>query len=123
MTLGRAILQHRILKTERVFIPEWEGEIIVRQLSSAEVKALQPLALQSVDIEKKQVLNADALNKFRYQLIAQCWIDEEGQRVIGDNETDLLDNQAFSAIERIADAAARLNNLLGFDNLETTVKN
>jgi hypothetical protein len=116
MALGRSILDRPILKTERVFIPEWDGEIIIRQLTGAEVKALQPLALQSVDIGSKEIRNADAMNKFRYQLVARSWIDEDGQRVIGDNELSLLDNQAFSVIERIANAAAKLNNLMGFDS-------
>lgn len=122
MALGRSILDRPILKTERVFISEWDGEVIVRQLTGAEVKELQPSALQSVDINSREVRNADAMNKFRYQLVAKSWIDEDGQRVIGDNELSLLDNQAFSAIERIANAAAKLNNLMGFDS-EIAVKN
>lgn len=104
-------------KTIEVTIEEWGGDIIIRQLSAAEMKELQALAAKGIDVSSKSVKDVSKLDDFKTALIMKAWVGDEGNPVLStESDREMLNQQPFVVIEKIANAIGVLNGLLSDDD-------
>lgn len=104
------ILQAPDLPTERVYIPEWNGEVLVRGLTAAERDAFE----QSI-VETRGKNTRMNLRNIRAKLVALCVVDEQGNRLFSDEDAELLGKKSAAALNRIFEVAQRLSGLTPAD--------
>jgi hypothetical protein len=114
--LGKdAILAADDIRSERVPVPEWGGEVMVRGLTGRQRDAWEA----SMTVRRGKKLEQD-MRDFRARLVVQCVVDETGQLVFHDGDVDALSAKSGSALDRIYDTAARLSGISGDDVDELT---
>lgn len=108
------ILKVDDLKLERVPVPEWGGCVLIRTLTASEL-----------DHFEASILNEDGTKDYanvRARFVSRCLIDEQGTLMFGEEEAALLGEKSAAALDRIYDAAARLNGRSQAD-MEELAKN
>jgi hypothetical protein len=108
------ILAASDLERETVAVPEWGGEVIVRQMTGAERDAWE-MALVPQEGEEKAAARARAFTNIRARLVALCAIDEAGYRLFTQADADFLGRKSGEVIDRVYQAAKRLNRLTKAD--------
>ena len=98
-----AILGANDRRIETVEIPEWGGTVRVRSLSGAERDAL--------DLFWTSQTGATSPGNVRARFAAACIVDEEGNRVFGDDDVDALGAKDGAALDRVFDVILRLSRL------------
>jgi hypothetical protein len=111
------ILQVKDLKTQQVEVPEWGGAVIVRCLTGA---ARDSFEASLVDGKGKS--RAEGLVNLRARLVALSVVDEEGNPLFTEADIAALGKKSAAALDRIFEAAQRLNRLAQTD-VETLAKN
>lgn len=101
-----AILQAQDLPTERVFVEEWGGEVIVRGLTGAERDRFE----QSI-VETRGKNTRVNLHNIRAKLVALCCVDEDGNRIFRDEDAELLGRKSAVALNKVFEVAQRLSGL------------
>lgn len=109
--LGIEALSGRILREKEIEIPEWGGTILVRELTSAEVDSIRRVAMVAVDPKTSKVMDPGALYRFQLRLIATGWINENGVRVLRDDEIEKLYDVSNVVTQRMAEAIMELSGL------------
>ena len=105
--LGREVLTRRVLKTECVAVPEWEGDIILRAMSGA-----QTMEFTTVGASIDPKADPGAALKLAAWVLTECWVDEEGDRVLAPEDVDtLLATQTADVINRLATRAMQISGL------------
>ena len=110
-----AILQAQDLPTERVSVPEWSGECLVRALTGAERDAFE----QSI-VEQRGKSTRMNLSNLRAKLVALTVVDEEGNRIFSDSDAKLLGKKSALALNRVFEVAQKLSGLTSEDVEELT---
>ena len=100
------ILAANDLTKETVDVPEWGGPVFVRVLTGAERDAFESEAVGDRRVGKSNV---------RAQLCARAICDERGDRLFSDDEVGALAAKSAAALDRVFEAASRLNGLSGRD--------
>lgn len=115
MILGRDAILKPILRKREIAVPEWGGQVIVRELSLAEAADLSKLRM---DVRDDQMKAAALTVKFG-------WIDAEGNQVMQpDDDISLLMQQSIAVLTRIATTIADLSGMTAsVDLLDETEKN
>jgi hypothetical protein len=113
MALNRdAILGAVDVQNEKVPVPEWGGDVIVRGLTGDELDNFQGSIRQfrpSFDGKGMEpVLVQDGM---RAKLLVKCLVDEAGERLFADQDASALGAKNGSVIDRLYDVAARLSGL------------
>ena len=100
------ILQAQDLPIERVSVPEWSGEVLVRGLTGAERDKFEA----SIVIRKgdKAEFNPDNM---RAKLVALCVVDEQGNRLFSDKDVEFLGKKSAAALDRVFQVAQRLSGI------------
>lgn len=101
MGLRDDILAVRDGKTEELEVPEWGTKVWIRTLSGRERDALENLIYQG---NKK----GGAAN-IRAEFAVRCLSDADGKRLFADPEAKALGEKSAAALDRIFEAARRLN--------------
>ena len=101
-----AILQVQDLPTERVPVPEWCGEIIVRGLTGVERDQFE----QSI-VETRGKNTKVNLRNIRAKLVVLCCVDEQGNRIFRDEDAEVLGRKSAVALNRVFEVAQRLSGL------------
>src|SRR5690606_29981972 len=101
-----AILQAQDLPTERVEVPEWSGEGIVRGLTAAERDQFE----QSI-VETRGKDARVTLRNVRAKLVTLRGVGDEGQRLFKGDDAELLGRKSAVALSRIFEVAQRLSGL------------
>lgn len=98
---------------ERVEVPEWNGHVFVKGLSSQEFQAFRNGAEKLPDgsISEDTIVPA---------LVAKTLCDKDGKSICGQDRAMQLNEKSASAMLRIYKVAARLNGLDGSDLDERT---
>lgn len=111
--LGLGALGKYQFKTERVFVPEWDGDVILRQLSVEEMTQAQSLAMNAMKVKKGdvQVQDFKALASFRVTLVALAWVTQEGEQVVKTTDANLLLKEPYTVIDRLFDAVSEMNGV------------
>lgn len=117
MALGREALGgKRAFKTKQIRIAEWDGEIIVRGLSTAEYEIVQDAASKGVDTTSKAVTSSKAMSLMARATVAFGWIDDEGNNVLSwPQDGPTLAKEPQSIIRQISEAVLGLTGVGGDD--------
>ena len=114
--LGKeAIFAADDIKTERVPIPEWGGDVMVRGLTGRQRDAWE----QSMTVRRGKKVEMD-MRDFRARLAVLCVVDETGQLVFHEGDIDALAGKSGSALDKIYTAAAKLSGISDDDVKELT---
>jgi hypothetical protein len=111
-----AILAADDIQSERIPVPEWGGDVMVRGLTGSQRDAWEA----SLTIRRGKQMIPDMRN-FRARLVVLCVVDETGALVFHEGDIDALANKSGSALDRIYDAAARLSGI-GENDVEELTK-
>ncbi len=116
--LGRdEILQAKDLKTERVSVPEWGGDVLVRSMTGAERDAFEASILE------KRGSDYDVnMRNLRAKLAAWTIVDEEGNRLFSEDDIKALSEKSAGALQRVFNVASRLS-AIGPEDVEELAKN
>ena len=110
----KQILEAVDLKTVKVSVPEWNGEVFVRTLSGAERDSFE----QSIFGEDRKM----DMDNVRAKLCALAIVDEKGNRVFDESDVIALGKKSGRALDRIYGVAQTLNGI-GEGDIEKLVKN
>jgi hypothetical protein len=88
-------------KTEEVPVPEWGGTVLVRSMEADEKDAWE-LDCLSGRFKKPGI---------RAALVSLAMVDESGNRLFTDADVKALGKKSPRALDRVFDAASRLNAL------------
>lgn len=110
-----AILTANDVAVEDVEVPEWGGVVRVRALSAAERDRFEE-GLMTGRGRKRQFSMMNA----RAKLVALTVVDEQGQRLFGEQDVAALGAKSAAALSRVFDAAMRLAGLTEDDVEELT---
>lgn len=102
-----AIFKVDDIKSERVAVPEWGGEVIVRGLTGLERDQFE----QSIMGQKGKI---DIANT-RARLAVASVIDEDGKRLFEDMDVRALGGKSAAALDRVVTVAMRLSGISGGD--------
>lgn len=117
MLSKKDILLAKDIKTEKVSVPEWGGDVLVRGLTGAERDEFEGSIVQ---IEgKKQTMD---MGNIRARLCAMSMVDEQGVRIFDEEDVDELGKKSASALQRIFEVTQRLSGLTTED-VENLAKN
>ena len=113
MALNRdAILGAVDVQTEKVDVPEWGGDVIVRGLTGDELDAFQGSIRQfRPTFDGKGMEPVLIQEGMRAKLLVKCLVDEAGERLFTDQDAPALGAKSGTVIDRLYDVAARLSGL------------
>lgn len=120
MSEGRYLSAEEILaiddiKTESIYIPEWESAVRVRGLSGAQRDEFEMTLTQGKG--KSREIN---MRNFRAKLVARSVVDEHGNRLFSEDQLLALSQKSSGALQRIVEVANRLSGLSDEDVEELT---
>ena len=95
------------LKRELVDIPEWGGEVLLRELRGRERDSFEEGSLD----KQRNVTMAN----MRARLVALSAIDEEGERLFTAKEASQLGDKSASALNRLFEVCCRLSGITESD--------
>ncbi len=104
------ILAKDDLKTEDVFVPEWDAWVKVRTLNASERDHFE----SSTVVRKGRSVTTN-LENIRARLCLLCIVDENGERLFQEEDTFPLGGKSAAALDRIFSTAQRLNGLRDTD--------
>lgn len=94
-------------------IPGWEGYILIRELTPADVRKITALREEDVDALDISIC---------YLICSVC--DEDGQTIFTLEDSDrLIDQLGYAAVTHITDIILRFNDLLDDEDEEEAVGN
>lgn len=109
MVMNKAdILGFDDMATEDVVVPEWGDQTVrLRTLTGGERDKFEA---DSMRTNKKGAPEMNLVN-MRARLVALCAVDDAGTRMFADSEVTKLGAKRASAINRLFDAARKLNGM------------
>ena len=107
------ILAIQDLKTQKVDIPEWNGHVYVRAMTSTERDAWEASILSQ---------NGKTPANLRSKLAAQLVCDESGATLFTEQDIEALGKKNAAALDRIFTAVMGLNKITD-DDLDELAKN
>lgn len=108
------ILAAQDLPTADVEVREWGGTVRVRTMTGADRDAFES-SLISIDAEGKRTPN---MENMKAKLVALTLVDETGARMFSLEEIGHLAGKSAAALNRVFEAAQRLNGLGGAVEVE-----
>ena len=108
-----AILAAHDTITKQVTVPQWGGDVFIRTMTGQE--------RDTWEVYAQQQMTAKTVN-IRARLAAICLCDEAGARLFTDAETKTLAEKSGAALDRVYEAAVKLNGLSG-EEVENIEKN
>lgn len=122
--LTRLQLDDIKLRTQTLDVPEWGGSVIIREMTGTERDAYEASIFGNTAPAKgkDRILN---LANARARLVANCLIDENGQRMYKENEVYLLGRLPAAGLDKVYDAARILSGITDDDDkeIEAAIKN
>lgn len=119
-TLSRAEIESaNDIRTEVIPVPEWGGDVAVRQLTGAERDVFETSLVRTTPDGKRE----PDLANMSAKLVAACLVDgETGDRLFSDADIQRLANKSATALRRVFEVAQRLNGM-GAGAVEAVEKN
>lgn len=112
MALSRdAILGAVDIQTEKVPVPEWGDDVIIRGLTGEERDAYEGSRRQIRNFGTPQQEAVLVNDNMRANLLVKCIVDEAGNRIFADRDAGLLGMKNGRVLDRLFDVAARLSGL------------
>ncbi|MCS7294433.1 MAG: hypothetical protein NZ761_03460 [Dehalococcoidia bacterium] len=101
------ILSVQDLPEEVVDVPEWGGKVLIRGMTGEERDSFEESVIRQRGDQRE--LN---LHNFRAKLVARSIVHPETkERLFKDNEIHLLAKKSAVALQRVFEAALRLNGM------------
>ncbi len=100
------ILSANDLRSEVVPVPDWDGEVTVRELTGEERDEYE----SSIVIGIGDGMSVNPVN-MRAKLVAMSVVDENGERLFTMKDVKALGMKSGKALDRIVDAAQRLSGI------------
>ena len=101
------ILKADDLKTETVPVPEWGGDVSIRMLTGSERDSFEASIIGNGKDKN--------FRDIRAKLCARCLVGEDGTRLFSDAEILALGGKSAKPLDRIFDAAQKLNGFTDAD--------
>lgn len=122
MVLSRAlILEAADLRTESVDVPEWGGEVLLRELSAAQMSEFKAKSVAAVDPQTRAVRDGVTLFGLSAWIVSRSAIGEDGKRLFTDADLSRLGEKSDKVIDRLG---ARVLEMSGAaTTVEETEKN
>jgi hypothetical protein len=113
MALSRdGILGAVDVQIEKVPVPEWGDEVIVRGLTGDELDDYQGSVRQFRPTFDGKGMEAVLIQEgMRAKLLVKCLIDEAGERLFTDQDAPALGAKSGAVIDKLYDVASRLSGL------------
>ena len=105
------------IETRTVEVPEWGGSVTVRSMTGKQRDAFEASFVQRTG-KKTRV----ELHDIRAKLVAECAVDEHGNRLFTLDDVIWLTEKSAAALERLAEAARDVSGMTD-DDLEELQKN
>jgi len=112
---AQAILEADDSSLEPLEVPEWNGTVYVRAMTSAEKDAYDRLMVR-IGERGQTAVNAQRLDNVRALLAVRVLCDKDGGRLFKDTDAAALGKKSSKALQRVWDVARKLS---GFDEEET----
>lgn len=117
--LNNVELREHILKTkdcesEKLYIPEWDCDVYVKQLSAREQDNFEANRFDKNGKEKIMGLRA--------RFVANCLVDKDGNKIFSEDDIERLSDKRGSVLNRIIDKCVEVNRITEED-LERLAKN
>jgi hypothetical protein len=112
-----AILQAQDIKKEELFIPEWDGTVIIKGLTAADRDKYEAKLI--VQKGKNTTVN---MKNARARLVMMSVVDESGAQLFTEADIAALGQKSAAVLDRIFDVASRLSGISDED-LEELSKN
>ena len=112
-----AILGADDLPRREVEVPEWGGRLWVRTMTGLERDRYEAGLVVEPGTKR-----ADRLANLRARLVALTAVDAAGERLFAETDVEALGAKSSKALDRVADAALKMNGL-GPDDVEELVGN
>jgi hypothetical protein len=117
------ILAKRNLKRETVEIPEWNGTILVRELSGAERARYEAGFSDTVQGEALTIeAKSKRLENMRAKIVVLAAINEDGTHIFHDDDVGEVNELSGAALDRIFSAVMRLSGY-GKEEIDKAKKN
>lgn len=100
-----AILSNKTLRRQTVSVPEWGGEVIVRELMANEGDIYEAAFLHMRDNNNGK----EKLDGMRAKIVAMACINEDGSQMFTEADVAELGKLSRVALDRVATAASRLS--------------
>jgi hypothetical protein len=112
MALSRSgILAADDIETEKVPVPEWGDDVIIRGLTGEELDAYQASRRQFRNAGTPQQELIFVQDNARASLLVKCLVDEHGERLFTDQDAGDLGMKNGKILDKLYDVAARLSGL------------
>lgn len=109
------ILGAKDIQTEEVFVPEWNGVVLVRGMSGVERDAFEDSLVKQ---RGKRVERN--MENFRARLLQKCLVDEQGSPLFKKEQIPMLGRKSSAALDRCVTVAQRLSGISDEDVEELT---
>lgn len=111
------ILKCSDIKTEKIKVPEWGGEVLVRGMSARQRSEFH----ESISQKTGDKLTVESA-LYHARMAVRVLVDEKGAYIFTDADAEMLANKSAGALQRIFIAGARLSGLLP-DDVEAAKEN
>lgn len=109
------ILSADDIRSERVKVPEWGGEVIVREMTGEERDEWEGSVVRREEGEDgKAAVIIDPAN-MRAKLVALTVVDEKGERIFTMDDVEALGKKSGKALDRVVDKAKNLSKITDED--------
>lgn len=105
LTRDQIIARREIpLRTQTVSVPEWGGDVVVRELTGRERDAFE-----ATFVDDKGRRREDAMLNIRARLVAASCVDDKGQTLFYPSDVELLADLSAAALDRVFTMARQLS--------------
>lgn len=111
MAVGKEALGRKHFKTETVRVDEWDGDVILRGLTSKEQEHIQELATKGVNAGNRTVTSSNAISSMARYAVVYGWVDEAGSNVLAKNDVSMLAEEPFAVIQNLSTVVLRLSGM------------
>lgn len=96
--LGKEILLSSTLKRKPIYVDEWGGEVLLRELTGREAEPVQQGAVEIQFARQKNEFSAAKAMTWQAKTVALGWINEDGTHVLETKDLDDFIKATPSAI-------------------------
>lgn len=108
-----AILNTPDVETEVMEVPEWNGSIYIREMTTAEV---DEFGLSSATADGR--MDTNKMRGVRARVVSWCVVDEDGEPLFKKADVEALLKKSNRVVDRIFNKILSLSNLSGNDEDE-----
>ena len=98
------------LKSQDVFVEEWNATVRVREMTGTE-RGIFEASVSKVTTQGGSTNVEFDAHQLRVRLCALCMVDDNGQRLFSDHEVEKLGAKSARALQTIFDVASKLSGI------------